>query len=931
MLAGCAPITVQKIERDERRPSVQLAQLLAQHLQIPQTEQENFVRRARGEFVPLFESPADMAVAGEQESNLPTTKVRHNLPSQPTPFIGREDELTALHELLAQARLRLVTVVGAGGMGKTRLALAVAERLLHDTQPSLLGNGVFFVPLAALNDPEQIVLALAEALRFPLDSRGEQRRTAKEQVFDYLREKRLLLILDNFEHLLDGVPLVVDILRTAVNVQILVTSCERLQLQEEQVYPIEGLAFPEKVVDDMGAYTAVQLFLQAAQRIQPDFVLQADDLPHLTRICQLVGGIPLGVELAAGWVDMLPLAEIASEMQRSSDFLETELRDVPERHRSMRVVFKASWQRLTADEQAVFPQLSVFRGGFTRQAGQAVTGASLRLLGRLVSKSLLQYDRQRDRYQIHELLRQFGAELLAGQTSEVLETSEILTIYERHASYYCQALYDRWPRLQGREHKAALAEIEADSQNVRVAWEWAVAHERNDLLTKARDSLGYFYEWQGRYEAGEQAFRRASETLPDEASNLIWHGRFLHVLGQTETAVSQLQQALIMLAQDDLTLRDMQLNKAIALQHLGNIGHDQARFESAQSHLEESLALFQAVGDELSAANVLISLSKVLFPKSDYVGTNAFAQQGLRIYQNLGFERGVAQALERMSMVARVQGEIEDSEQLAVESLNIYERLGHLPLLAYGQSNLGIALHWVGKNREAEVLIQKSLLNFKEIGDGWGLTQAYFRLGVTQANLGKYNEAHRALETALSLARITDALERLGYSLLILGSLELAEDNYDEAKQHLLESLDIFQQYQDPSLISRVYGALGIYYLLTGDEKQAQGCALKTLQIAIKISDVLTTAYGIGTAAVLLAAQGQPERAVALNSLCLENVPIYRVSLSVEAKMREPLTAVTNSLPPDVATAACKQGKEMDFWQTAESLLTELTELGWND
>jgi tetratricopeptide (TPR) repeat protein len=327
----------------------------------------------------------------------------------------------------------------------------------------------------------------------------------------------------------------------------------------------------------------------------------------------------------------------------------------------------------------------------------------------------------------------------------------------------------------------------------------------------------------------------------------------------------------------------------------------------------------------------LISLSKVLFPKSDYVGTNAFAQQGLRIYQNLGFERGVAQALERMSMVARVQGEIEDSEQLAVESLNIYERLGHLPLLAYGQSNLGIALHWVGKNREAEVLIQKSLLNFKEIGDGWGLTQAYFRLGVTQANLGKYNEAHRALETALSLARTTDALECLGYSLLILGSLELAEDNYDEAKQHLLESLDIFQQYQDPSLISRVYGALGIYYLLTGDEKQAQGCALKTLQIAIKISDVLTTAYGIGTAAVLLAAQGQPERAVALNSLCLENVPIYRVSLSVEAKMREPLTAVTNSLPPDVATAACKQGKEMDFWQTAESILTELTELGWYD
>ncbi len=226
-----------------------------------------------------------------------------------------------------------------------------------------------------------------------IKSGGQQRRSAKQQVLDYLQQKRMLLLLDNFEHLVAGITFIADILNTAPIVQLLVTSRERLQLQEEQVYPIEGLSFPDKVVEDgvedVEVYTAVQLFLQSVQRVQPDFALQRSDLPHMAHICQLVGGMPLGIELAAGWLNMLPLAEIASEMQQSSDFLETELRDVPQRHRSIRIVFEASWQRLTLDEQVVFPQLSVFHGGFTRPAAQVVTGASLRLLGRLVSKSLL--------------------------------------------------------------------------------------------------------------------------------------------------------------------------------------------------------------------------------------------------------------------------------------------------------------------------------------------------------------------------------------------------------------------------------------------------------------------------------------------------------------------------------------------------------------
>ena len=340
----------------------------------------------------------------------------------------------------------------------------------------------------------------------------------------------MLLVFDNFEHLLGGVDLVADILQTAPKVKLLATSRERLQLHQEQLFTLHGLDTPQSEREDVEAFTAVQLFLQSAQRVRHDFQLRTADQPWLVRLCHLVGGMPLAMELAASWVEMLSLPEIVQEIQQSLDFLETAVRNIPARQRSIRAVFDGSWKQLNPTEQQILPQFAVFRGGFTRQAAQTITGASLHSLSKLVNKSLLQYDQARQRYQIHELLRQYLVERL-----EQDDTQEN-NVRSAHSTYYLNALAEREAKLKGREQQQAMAEIEADIENVRVAWGWGV--EKGDVagLAGAMDTLGLFFEWNGRYQDGVSLFSNAITVLPTISSNqetclrarlIIWKSVFI--------------------------------------------------------------------------------------------------------------------------------------------------------------------------------------------------------------------------------------------------------------------------------------------------------------------------------------------------------------------------------------------------------------------
>src|SRR5262245_167678 len=406
---GCSVTALQKIERDERRPSRQLAERLAESLDVPADQRPSFLQVARGErmterlaALPQVAAPPPEAVAPPPESERPQSPSRRELALPPTPLIGREAELAEVTLLLHDPQCRLLTLTGPGGIGKTRLALAAAAQL-HDA----FAHGVAFVALAPLVGREQVVTAIADALGCVLYGARER----AEQLVHYLRDKAVLLVLDNFEHLLVEAAcadLICSLVRSTAGPTLLVTSREPLDIQEEWVFDVQSLPMPVSAgVDDVQASSAARLFQQRARQAQAGYTLSADDNPSVVRICQLVGGAPLGIELAAAWMRTLSCQEIADEIQRNLDFLATRARDVPERHRSIRAVFEQSWSLLSAEEQRVLRRVAVFRGGFTRAAAEEVGSASLALLSALVAKSLLRRTAQ-GRYDLHEVLHQYA-------------------------------------------------------------------------------------------------------------------------------------------------------------------------------------------------------------------------------------------------------------------------------------------------------------------------------------------------------------------------------------------------------------------------------------------------------------------------------------------------------------------------------------------
>jgi predicted ATPase len=361
-----------------------------------------------------------------------------------------------------------LTVVGLGGVGKTRLAIETAS-----AQRELFPDGVCFVSLVSLTSPEFILPAVAGALASMFSSPV----LSDLQLLDYLRGKRLLLVLDGLEHLLpEAADLLRELLQQAPRVKLLATSCERLNLRTEWVVEVHGLPLPPNGrTVGLETYDAVALFLQSARRAKHDFALSAEENPFVVRICQLVEGIPLGIELAAAWIPVLTCREIAHEIEQSLDFLVTSVRDVPERHRSLRAVFDHSWNLLSAEERAVLRRLSVFPGTFSRAAAEAVAGSSLPTMTTLVNKSLLRRD-ETGRYGLHELIRQYAAAHLHDNLEEER------AIRACHSRYYLTMVQEREADLRGPRRKGAISGLSSEIHNLTLAWEWAAAQAQIELL-----------------------------------------------------------------------------------------------------------------------------------------------------------------------------------------------------------------------------------------------------------------------------------------------------------------------------------------------------------------------------------------------------------------------------------------------------------------
>jgi predicted ATPase/class 3 adenylate cyclase len=427
--------------------------------------------------------------------------IPNNLPIQLTELVGRQAELAECERLLT--RSRLLTILAPGGTGKTRLGIQAAADITAD-----FPDGVFFISLAEVTSSRDITQAVAESLGLALSSDQDM----KSQLLTYLTNKSQLLVFDNFEHLIDGASIITGILQTAPQVKVLVTSRAKLNLSGETVLSLGGLETTWESPDEAFQASGAQLFIDAAKRVWPGFALEPEDLDPLAEILHLTAGLPLGILLAAAWVDMLPVSEIAAEIAKNLDFLETDMGDVPDRHRSLRAAFDTSWAYLGPEERKSFLALSVFRGGFTRQAALAVAGASLRGLSVLAGKSLVTPSPETGRYGIHELLRQYGE-------AELRQDPELSArVDEAHAAFHGALMEESLALFIRSDQPLALRIVEQDLDNVRSAWRHYLATGDAAAARPFVEGLWYLYEMRGWYPAGISLFGEALDAL-DERSD----------------------------------------------------------------------------------------------------------------------------------------------------------------------------------------------------------------------------------------------------------------------------------------------------------------------------------------------------------------------------------------------------------------------------
>lgn len=716
---GCSLATIEKIESEERRPSMQIAELLADALEIPTNERETFLRIAR-------RLKSDVGLASV--SPILSPPVKTNVPIPPTPLIGRESELDGIRHLLANPECRLVSLTGQGGIGKTRLGIEFAIRQ-RDSFP----GGVYYVALASINSPDLIVPAIADAFSLlfsgPLDP--------KEQLFNHLARtvnQPALLALDNLEHLLGAssvaTDLIAEILQRFPQIKILCTSRERLNLQGEWMFDLRGLPVPPlERLDQMEEYSAPALFVNSARRINPKFQLTDADKPALFRICQLLEGIPLALELAAAWTGMLACEEIAREIESNMDFLATSMRNIPERHRSLRASFDHSWRLISDAERDALSRLSIFHGGFDRTAAEKVAGANLPQLSSLVSKSLVRRD-ESGHYSLHEAIRQYAYSHLEEAEPCCRQTCD------RHSDFYLNFAAEYESKLKSALQQIAMREMTAELDNLRAAWEWGVNNKKFETLGRSVRAFGWYYEVSGMIRDGIAQLELLANALNEQERS----AQAIRTLG-----ACYVQQGLLYFRS--------------------------GQFAQAQEHYDQGVSVLRSVDAQSILADALIFSGTLKHLNGDYLEAKAQIAEGLTYARAMKDDWFTAYGIYNLGHVDSLMGDCQKGYDQMIEGLALFRKIGDPHSISLGLNFLVDTQIALKKYEEAKASMRESIALCEQTQNRWGKGTAHRYLGLAMLADGQYDDArdcfHKSLEVfgeyfegwdiAINLAYLADA------------------------------------------------------------------------------------------------------------------------------------------------------------------------------
>jgi predicted ATPase/transcriptional regulator with XRE-family HTH domain len=879
---GCSTSVIRKIERDERRPSRQLAELLARHLELLPEEYARFVLAARAELSPLhLADPAALpeAVAEEPKPNAPQqgeysippppaethrAGPATNLPVPPNLLVGRQREMAEIHALLRRPDVRLVTLTGPGGVGKTRLSLEVATAMaVLSPEEAAFPDGIFFVDLAPIRNTALVLPAIAQIL--DIAESGEQPLLATLK--QHLRTQRLLLVLDNFEQILAAAPAIAALLSATPHLKLLATSRAALHISSEHEYPVLPLAVPDlREFPPIGArlvtpplveadhvpllaeHAAVNLFMQRARAVWPSFALNGSNARAVAEICMRLDGLPLAIELAAARSKMLTPAALLARFGRPSEadqapalnMLTNGARDLPERQRALRATIAWSYDLLDADEQTLFARLAVFAGGWTLAAAEDVASelkieneegrhtssdhtilnASFSILNSLESlldKSLIRqsFDESGEpRFSMLATIREYALEQLAAR-------ADAMQVYQRHTICYLALAEAAEPELTGAQQAEWLESLEREHDNLRAALEWCLQDTsgRPDLGLRLAGALWRFWYMRGHLSEGRG-----------------WLDKMLARSAQ-----------LASMETDRGRATEQDLRSAIAKTLLGAGGLAWAQGDNARAaeRYAESLTLYRELDERQGIANALNNLGVVVMEQGDYSQATVLFEESLVLRRKLDDAWGIANAINNLGVVAVEQGDYARAQRLYEESLALRRKLDNPHGVAMALANLGRITEHQGHYTRAKALHTEGLVLFEQLADQSGMANCFNNLGRVACQEHDYPLASHYFLQGLSLFRelqdrrgITECLEGLARIAAVDGQARRAALLYGAA-ENLHEQLNTPLAPADRPLYERaVADARAQLDTLLFDAAWAAGRAMPLDQV---LADTLVT------------------------------------------------------------------------------------------